>query len=153
MAEQKNALIESFFRLSMKLSNLMSHPSKFGTDNLLYASEIHTVEMIGKYPGITITELAEQQGISKSAFPKIIHKLIQKGMVYRYQEANNKKNILLKLTEKGLIAFQEHLEFHKTFDAHIMKKIDSLTLEEYLFLSNMLKELEQFVDSKAEQEE
>jgi DNA-binding MarR family transcriptional regulator len=152
MAEQRREILESFLRLSIKLFVVMKQPKKFGTDSLLYASEIHTLEMIGKHPGITVTELAEQLGISKSALPKIIHKLIQKDLVYRYQETGNKKNILLELTAKGLIAFQQHFEFHQTFDVGIMQKINSLTPEEYLFFSDILQELEQYVD-RVEQEE
>jgi len=151
MAEQRREILESFLRLSIKLFALMKQPKKFGTDSLLYASEIHTLEMIGKQPGITVTELADQQGISKSALPKIIHKLVQKDLVSRYQEAGNKKNILLELTDKGLIAFQHHFEFHQTFDVGIMKRINSLTPEEYLFLGDILQELEQYLD-RVEQE-
>lgn len=152
MTEQREEFLESLIRLTTKLFTVMKQPKKFGTDNILYASEIHTIEMIGNHPGITVTELAERQGISKSALPKIIHKLVQKDLVYRYQEANNKKNILLELTDKGRSAFQQHFEFHKTFDVRIMKKIHSLTPEEYLFLRDMLEELERYAD-QVEQEE
>ncbi|WP_312200251.1 MarR family winged helix-turn-helix transcriptional regulator [Anaerospora hongkongensis] len=152
MTEQREEFKESLIRLATKLYTAMKQPKKFGTDNLLYASEIHTIEMIGNHPGITITELAERQGISKCALPKVIHKLVQKDLVYRYQEANNKKNILLELTGKGQIAFQQHFQFHQTFDIRIMKKINSLTPEEYSFLYDMLEELDHYVD-QLEQEE
>ncbi len=152
MTEQKKEMLESFFRLSRKFLEAMKQPNKFGTDRLLYSSEIHTLEMIGKYPGITVTELADRQGISKSALPKIIHKLIQKDLVYRYQETNNKKNILLELTDKGRIAVQHHFKFHETFDSGIMKKINSLTPKEYLFLSDILQDLEQYIDHMEQQE-
>lgn len=130
----------------------MKQPNKFGTDKLLYSSEIHTLEMIGKYPGITVTELADRQGISKSALPKLIHKLIQKNLIYRYQETGNKKNILLELTDKGRVAVQHHFEFHETFDSGIMEKINLLTPEEYLFLNNILEELEQYIDHMKQEE-
>lgn len=152
MAEQRKKFLDSLFKLSMKLSAVLKQPKKYGTDSILYPSEIHTLEMIGKYPGITVTELAERQGISKSALPKIIRKLVQKDLIYRYQAANNKKNILLELTDKGRSAFQQHSEFHQTFDIRIMKKIDSLTQEEYLFLIDMLAELEQYADQMGEEE-
>ncbi|TCS75246.1 MarR family winged helix-turn-helix transcriptional regulator [Pectinatus cerevisiiphilus] len=146
MTGQRKKMLESLFRLSRKLFEAMKQPNKFGTDKLLYSSEIHTLEMIGKYPGITVTELADRQGISKSALPKLIHKLIQKDMLYRYQEPGNKKNILLELTNKGRLAVHHHFEFHETFDSGIMKKINSLTPEEYFFLSDLLEELEQYID-------
>lgn len=152
MTEQREEFKESLIRLATKLFTAMKQPNRFGTDNILYASEIHTIEMIGNHPGITVTELAERQGISKSALPKIIHKLVQKDLVYRYQEANNKKNILLDLTGKGRIAFQQHFKFHQAFDIRIMKKINSLTPEEYLFLHDMLEELEQYVDQLGQEE-
>ena len=152
MMKQRKKMLESFFRLSRKFLEAMKQPNKFGTDTLLYSSEIHTLEMIGKHPGITVTELAERQGISKSALPKLIHKLIQKGLVYRYQETGNKKNILLELTDNGRTAVQHHFKFHETFDSGIMKKINSLTPQEYLLLSDILQDLEQYIDHTEQQE-
>jgi DNA-binding MarR family transcriptional regulator len=152
MIDQRKEMLESIFRLSKKFFEAMKQPNKFGTDQLLYSSEIHTLDMIGKHPGITVTELADRQGISKSALPKIIHKLIQKDLIYRYQETGNKKNILLELTRKGRIAVQHHFEFHETFDSGIMEKINLLTPEEYLFLHNILEELEQYIDHMKQEE-
>lgn len=152
MTEQRKKMLESIFRLSKKFFEAMKQPNKFGTDKLLYSSEIHTLEMIGKYPGITVTELADRQGISKSALPKLVHKLIQKDLIYRYQETGNKKNILLELTDKGRVAVQHHFEFHETFDSGIMEKINLLTSEEYLFLSDILDGLEQYIDHIKQQE-
>jgi len=152
MTEQKKAMLESILRLSRKFFEAMKHPNNFGTDKLLYSSEIHTLEMIGKHPGITVTELADRQGISKSALPKLIHKLIEKDLVYRYQETGNKKNILLELTDKGRLAVQNHFKFHETFDSGIMQKLNSLTPEEYLFLNDILQELEQYIDQMEPQE-
>lgn len=152
MTEQRKVLLKSIFKLSKKFFEVMNQPNNFGTDKLLYSSEIHTLEMIGKHPGITVTELADRQGISKSALPKIVHKLIQKDLIYRYQEPGNKKNILLELTPKGRAAVQHHFEFHETFDSGIMKKINSLTPEEYLFLSDILKDLEEYIDHMKQQE-
>ena len=152
MIEQRKQMLASIFRLSKKFFEAMKQPNKFGTDKLLYSSEIHTLDMIGKHPGITITELADRQGISKSALPKIVHKLIQKDLIYRYQETGNKKNILLELTDKGRVAVQHHFEFHETFDSGIMEKINLLTPEEYLFLNNILEELEQYIDHMKQEE-
>lgn len=148
MEEQNKELLASIFRLTMKLCAAMKKPKKFGMDNLLYASEIHTIEIIGNHPDITITEIAERLGISKSALPKIIRKLVAKDLVYRYQEANNKKKILLGLTDKGLIAFQQHYDFHKTFDVGILRKFNALTPEEYLFLMDFLQDLEHYVEQQ-----
>jgi DNA-binding MarR family transcriptional regulator len=152
MTEQRKVMLESILRLSRKFFEAMKHPNNFGTDRLLYSSEIHTLEMIGKHPGITVTELADRQGISKSALPKLIHKLIEKDLVYRYQETGNKKNVLLELTDKGRLAVQHHSKFHETFDSGIMQKLNSLTPEEYLFLNDILQELEQYIDQMEQQE-
>lgn len=152
MTKQRKAMLESILRLSRKFFEAMKHPNNFGTDRLLYSSEIHTLEMIGKHPGITVTELADRQGISKSALPKLIHKLIEKDLVYRYQETGNKKNVLLELTDKGRLAVQHHSKFHETFDIGIMQKLNSLTPEEYLFLNDILQELEQYIDQMEQQE-
>ena len=58
-----------------------SSPRSYGTEDVLYAEECHTLELIGKYEGITITEIARRVGKTKSAISQMVDRLIKKGLL------------------------------------------------------------------------
>ncbi|MBP2651419.1 MAG: transcriptional regulator, MarR family [Firmicutes bacterium] len=117
MCNQSEIIVEIMMRIINKASSAMAEPHNFGTDEVLYASELHMLDVIGKNPGINVTEIAEKLGITKGAVPKIIRKLVDKDLIFRYQTKDNKKIVKFKLTDKGRIAFQGHIEFHQKFDS------------------------------------
>ncbi|TWH51709.1 MarR family transcriptional regulator [Sporomusa sp. KB1] len=146
MGSQSETIIDIMTRIINKASSLMTEPRHFGTDDILYASEIHMLDVIGRNPGINVTELADKLGITKGAIPKIIRKLLDKDLICRYQTKDNKKMVLFELTAKGCTAFQHHIEWHQKFDSGIMQKLDSLDKTELLFLSNIMSDIEKYVD-------
>ncbi|HEY3389218.1 MAG TPA: MarR family transcriptional regulator [Prolixibacteraceae bacterium] len=133
-------------RIINKASSLMAEPRNFGIDDRLYASEIHMVDVIGRNPGINVTEIAVKLGITKGAVPKIIRKLIQKGLIYRYQAKDNKRIVQFELTDKGQIAFQQHIEFHQKFDNIIIQTFNSVSETDLHFLNDIMSEIEQHID-------
>jgi len=145
MPKQCQCVLETMLRIINKASGLIVEPRMFGTE-VLYASEIHMIEVIGRNPGIHVTEIANKLGITKGAVPKIICKLLQKEMIYRYQAKDNKKMVLFKLTEKGHTAFQSHAEFHKDLDYGIIKKFNSLQEQELLIFNDIMGQIEQYID-------
>jgi len=146
MDNQSQNVIEIMTRIINKASLVMKEPRHFGTDDVLYTSEIHMLDVIGRNPGINVTELADKLGITKGAVPKIIRKLIHKELISRYQATDNKKIVQFKLTEKGRTAFQYHIEFHQKFDSGIIQKLNSLSKRELLFLNDIMAEIEQYID-------
>ena len=146
MCRQSESVIEIMTRIINKASSLMTKPRHFGIDDVLYASEIHMLDVIGRTPGINVTEIADKLGITKGAVPKIICKLIHKDLIYRYQTKDNKKIVLFKLTDKGRTAFQYHIDWHQKFDSGIIQKLDSLDKTEFLFLNDIMSDIEKHVD-------
>ncbi len=145
MPNQSQCVLDTMLRMIHKASEFMAEPRVFGTE-VLYASEIHMIDVIGRNPGIHVTEIANKLGITKGAVPKIIGKLLQKQLIYRYQEKNNKKMVLFTLTAKGLMAFQSHTEFHKKLDQGIIKKFNSLQKSELLMFHDIMHEVEEYID-------
>lgn len=146
MGNQSESVIEIMTRIINKASSLMTEPRHFGSEDVLYASEIHMLDVIGRNPGINVTEIADKLGITKGAVPKIIRKLMEKELICRYQIKGNKKIVLFNLTDKGRIAFQCHIEWHQKFDSGIVKKLDSLDESKLLFLHGIMTDIEQYVD-------
>jgi DNA-binding MarR family transcriptional regulator len=91
----------------------MHTPSfSFGTGVLMHTKEIHTVQAIGRHPGINVTKLAEYGGVTKGAVSQTINKLVKKGLVRKTRIFGNDKEVILELTDLGRIGFQNHEKFH-----------------------------------------
>jgi len=139
-------LINQFSMVLNKFTALEKSPRDFGTGDKLFPSEIHVVEAIGKQPGINMTNLASMLGISKPAVTQIIVKVIKKNMVERYNGKDNKKEVMLKLTKNGEIAFRGHKEFHARMDTAIIKRFGRFTSREFDFLSEIFGDMASYFD-------
>lgn len=84
----------------------------YGTEDLYTSVEVHTVTHVEDYPGITITQIAEDTFRTKSAVSQIVSKLEGKGLLRREQDAQNAKLQRLYVTEKGM----ELSRCHKLYD-------------------------------------
>lgn len=137
---------EKVLRISNKINEALKEPRYFGTDQLLFPSEIHIIDIIGRNPEINITEIAEKMGIRKSAIPKVVQKLIQKDMVRHCKEKKNKKVVQLELTGIGKTAYGYHLKFHENFSKDIIKKFNNFTSDEMKFFNEVMSDIESCVD-------
>jgi DNA-binding MarR family transcriptional regulator len=88
-------------------------PLDFGLGIKLYKSEMHMISVIGESHGANITRIAEQLNITKGAVSQVVNKLHKKDLVRKVQEVDNKKEILLILTDKGKMVFDKHQLFHQ----------------------------------------
>lgn len=138
---------ETFLRIINKFKILEKIPIDHGTGNLLYASEINTLEIIGKYPGINMTELARKRGVTKGAVSQIVTKLVKKQLVLKNQVPDNDKVLSLRLTGSGEIAFENHEKFHAKYDAPMIEKLKSMSVEQLAVIADTFEMLEDTIDS------
>ena len=94
-------------------------PNNYGTAYPVYQSEIHMLDFIGRHPDRNISELAEEVGMSKSAVSQIISKLHAKNFIAKERY---KKEVTVRLTEKGNELFKGHQEYHKTLNQYSVFK-------------------------------
>lgn len=124
-------LFHLWFDTIHKLEMIEKGAHDFGSGDLLSRSEIHTIMAIGRQTGINITNLAEFQGISKSAISQMIRKLSEKNLVQKYRDPHNDKEVLLSLTNRGRIAYLGHEQFHAKFDEKMQEHLGSCTAEDF----------------------
>jgi DNA-binding MarR family transcriptional regulator len=105
-------MIESFLRILHIYAAIQKKPKDFGTGDLLFVSEIHTIAAIGRNPEINITHLAELTGVTKGAISQIVKRLLNKRYIARYNSKNSKE-VNLRLSDKGYVIFLEHEAFEK----------------------------------------
>jgi len=116
-------------------------PRKFGTDDLLYHSEIHTLQAIGSHLNINLTDLSERLNISKSGTSKFITKLLKKSLITKSKLINNQKEVVFNLTEKGIIAYNAHGKFSRETFKSIYNLLSHLEDDQIEFLESFLQDL------------
>lgn len=104
----------------------------------LQPSEIHMIDQIGSTEEMNITTLAEQNGVTKGAISKQISRLEGKGLVERYQTPDNRKNVLVRLTDLGWRAYSAHKKFHENQDDAYMRAFESYSPQEQQLILDFL---------------
>ncbi len=138
-------------RMLNQMNQMEDMPKSFGTDLLIHTSEIHTIATIGDHPGCNISELAEELGIAKPSVSEIVQKIEAKDLIEKYKLPANRKEVRLKLTEKGSVAYKGHAEFHADMFSNIyshMKKIPEESLNEF---KAALDNISTFLDAKIQE--
>jgi DNA-binding MarR family transcriptional regulator len=138
---------EAFLRIINKFRELEKIPIDHGTGDLLYASEINTLEIIGDSPGINLTQLAQKKGVTKSAVSQIVTKLVKKQLVVKKQSPDHEKVFLLELTDLGKVAYENHEKFHEKYDSPMIEKLLSMSDEQLKLVTDTFEMLETTIDS------
>ena len=135
-----------YFKSVKGFNELESIPRDFGTGDLLYSSEIHTLQAIGDSTDINLTELALKLDISKSGTSKFVKKLLEKDLITKSKLYGNKKEVVFGLTEKGRTAYLGHKTFSKEVFAPIYNILSRLDKNEIGFLESFLYDLSSEVE-------
>jgi DNA-binding MarR family transcriptional regulator len=134
-------VITLYFKSLEAFNEFEGIPRKFGTEDLLYHSEIHTLQDIGRYPNINLTELSKRLNISKSGTSKFISKLLKKNLITKNKLLNNQKEVVLNLTDKGIVAYNAHHKFSEITFKSIYNLLSRLDDDQIEFLESFLKNL------------
>lgn len=131
-------LFEIIYRIINKYNTKIKKPRYYGTEHLLYSSEIHMIEIIGKYKNITSTEIAKAQGITNGAVSQTTSKLLKKGLIQKNVSPLGNNEILISLTSTGKIAFENHLNFHDSLIKQISILLSELPQESIDIIEKIL---------------
>jgi DNA-binding MarR family transcriptional regulator len=104
-------ILDLIYKAHRRLGELESTPRDYGTGELLYSSDIHTVEAVARQPGCNLTQLAGALGVSKPAASKFTRKLLRRGYLLKEMQAGNAKEVAFSLSPKGRRAEQAHQWF------------------------------------------
>jgi DNA-binding MarR family transcriptional regulator len=112
MNSELQTLVDLFLKILHMYSIIGRKPKDYGTGDLLYVTEIHTITMVGKNKEINMTGLAEIMGVTKGAISQTIRKLVHKNYILK-SNSTNRKEFNLKLSEKGNIVFKGQESFQR----------------------------------------
>lgn len=130
--------INKLLKINNFLNIISKQPKDFGTKDLLYGSEIHTIISIKHNPNINLTDLSSSLGVTKSATSKFITKLLKKEYIIKTKSVNNKKEVLFKLTPKGEIAAEGHEKYSKNIFETLYTNLDNLPEENLNVINKFL---------------
>lgn len=94
-------LIDTFLKILHLYTVINRKPKDYGTGDLLYLTEVHTIKMVGQNEDLNMTGLAEIMGVTKGAISQTIRKLVSKNLIIK-ESGNNRKEFSLRLSDKGI---------------------------------------------------
>lgn len=144
--EKVDFLIESGIRILNKAYALEKKPVDIGHGTLLYPSEFHVIEAVGKNPTKNLTFIASRLGVTKGAISQIVKKLEKKGLVNRARIPGNKKDVMLELTDFGKEAFEWHRALHESMENGIRKELERMSDAEIEAFLRVYGHIEEMLD-------
>lgn len=105
MDNELQYLIDQFLKILNLYSVISRKPKDYGTGDLLYFTEVHTISMVGKNKSVNMTQLADIMGVTKGAISQTIRKLVSKNLIIK-SNTRNRKEISLRLSGKGKIVYK-----------------------------------------------
>jgi DNA-binding MarR family transcriptional regulator len=124
-------------------------PCDYGVGSILYRSEIHTIEAIGKHKQINVTELSSYLSVTKSAISQMIDKLIKKEMVDKKVLSKSDTEVALTLTPKGEIVYYKHEKYHRKFYDYVEQMLSTVSESDMTVFFDIMNQFDTFLDEKS----
>lgn len=113
-------LQESFDRMQDKILAIVEVVNSghkggvdFGTGHRLSPAEAHTIQAVGDNQGLNLTALAQSMNVTKATMSERVKKLTSQGLLRKSKALDNRKEILITLTEQGQLVQKGHEKAHR----------------------------------------
>lgn len=128
------------YQCEQEAAQYRSLPHRYGNITL-FSAEVHMLRDIDRAGVTTVSEIAEKNNCSKSAASQLINRLHKKGLVQKSVSDQNRKKVLISLTDEGkkIHAIHEEMDinvYHKHWNV-----LGSLTQDEIARFSTFFKQL------------
>lgn len=146
--EGPEALIVRLGDLLERMYEVDAKPIDFGVGQKLHRGELHTVQAIGRRPGLNLTGLAELTGVSKGAASQMVSRLARRGLVRKQAAPGSRREIALELTESGWRGFRAHESLHARMIAavreHYGDEVDARSAETIPVVEDLVRLVERY---------
>jgi DNA-binding MarR family transcriptional regulator len=114
MAEQPtvellNRVLKDLF---YKILRLQERNVSLSSNQSLSRTEMHVLENVQEAPDMTLTDIAEELGVTKATVSVTIARLERKGFLQKVRMEEDRRKKMLRLTEQGLFCYHKHRQFH-----------------------------------------
>jgi len=107
---------------------------------------MHVIEAIGVGRPKNMTAVAKELGVTTGTLTIAVNSLVKKGLADRVRSEEDRRVVLVSLSQKGVEIFKQHQQFHEKM---INGVVEQLTEEEKVVLEKALKNLNRFFRDKA----
>jgi len=90
----------------------------------LSITEIHTIKAIGVLGQTSMSDVANKLGITHGTLTIAINRLVRKGYVIRNRIEQDRRVVVIELSEKGKGAYNLHEKFHQDIGRVAVKNLD-----------------------------
>ena len=104
-------------------------------------NDMHVIEAIGMGEAKNMTSVARSLDVTTGTLTIAVNNLVKKGYVDRARSEEDRRVVLISLSEKGKKAYLHHRDFH---DRMINAVVEELTEEEQQVLGKTLAKLNRF---------
>jgi DNA-binding MarR family transcriptional regulator len=139
-----NELLVKIFNDILEIEEKVLRKGEFSD---LSVREMHVIESIGKKDQSMMSEVAQDLGITVGTLTTAINKLIKKGYVIRKRIEEDRRVVMVQLTDKGIAAKENHKGFHNEMISSMML---NHTEEEKEILTHSLEKLNKYFNEKYE---
>lgn len=145
--EEAIRLIDNLYSVEKIVSAMEKEPKYYGTEEILYSNEVHTLKMIAQYEGMTQKELTDKMLRTKGATSVMIKKLEKKGLIIRREDERDARVFRLYLTEKGERVHRCHLKYDEEIVVLWMRELN-FSREEIADTNNFLEKFINYVEER-----
>ncbi|MGD9609994.1 MAG: MarR family winged helix-turn-helix transcriptional regulator [Desulfovibrionaceae bacterium] len=150
--ETKDDLIMStvrqFQRVAAKYARIEELPIPVEDGIEVTTREAHTIEAVGNRQQVSVTDVANAFGITKSAASQMVSKLCDKGFLEKKQAPHSNKEFQLTLTPLGRKAFDAHARFHGEDKEALMERLRGYSLSQIATISVLLEAIGEVMDNR-----
>ena len=96
------------------------------------ANDMHVIEAIDMEEARNMTSVARSLGVTTGTLTIAVNSLVKKGYVERVRSEEDRRVVLVSLSEKGKKAYLHHRQFHKQMIEAIVEELSEEVLEKAL---------------------
>jgi DNA-binding MarR family transcriptional regulator len=153
--ENKKDLIKSAIQDLLRIARLYARieglPVPVNDELSVTTREAHTVEAVGAQEPLSVTQLADHFGVTKSAASQMVSKLVKRGFIVKKQATHSNKEFELSLTPLGWEVFSAHEQFHGKDMADLVARLSPFSLSQIATLSVLLETLASVMDQRLDE--
>lgn len=144
--ERFNELAEQFFKINNQLTKIQNKPINIKDDINISTSQLHLLEIIAKYPKLTITSLATCLGVTKGNISQQIPKLLSLDLITIVQKKENKKNKAVLITSLGESVLASHNSLHEALYRSITNDLSAFSSDQIGILIDIFQKIALSID-------
>ena len=92
-------------------------------------NDMHVIEAIGVYAPKNMSSIARELSVTVGTLTISVNSLVKKGYVVRQRSEEDRRVVLISLSEKGKEVFEHHAKFHKAMSDGVISELTEEELE------------------------